>query len=184
MPGIVHARGALSRRSFLRTLAGGALVSAASPVLASIGDTRTLAFVHTHTGETLSVDYFRGGSYDPLALAKINHTLRDFRTGDAHVIDPALLDALFELQLRTGHDQPYQIISAYRAPATNATLAANSNGVATHSMHMLGRAIDVRVSSVPTRKLRDLALAMRVGGVGYYRDSDFVHLDTGRVRSW
>jgi uncharacterized protein YcbK (DUF882 family) len=184
MPTLLEPLGALSRRSFLRTLAAGALVSAASPVLASIGDTRTLAFVHTHTGEKLSVDYFRGGSYDPLALAKINHTLRDFRTGDAHDIDPALLDALFELQLRTGHDQPYQIISAYRSPATNAQLAANSNGVATHSMHMLGRAIDVRVSSVPTKKLRDLALAMRVGGVGYYRDSDFVHLDTGRVRSW
>jgi uncharacterized protein YcbK (DUF882 family) len=184
MPKLFEPMGALSRRSFLRTLAGGALASAASPVLAGIGDTRALSFVHTHTGETLSVDYFRGGSYDPQALAKVAHTLRDFRTGDAHDIDPALLDALFELQVQTGHDKPYQIISAYRSPATNATLAAKSNGVATHSMHMLGRAIDVRVSSVPTKKLRDLALGMRIGGVGYYRDSDFVHLDTGRVRSW
>lgn len=176
--------GALTRRRLLQTLAGGALASAAAPVLASLAESRTLAFVHTHTGESLTVEYFRGGAYDPAALAQVAHTLRDFRTGEVHDIEPALLDALFELQVQTGHDRPWQIISAYRSPATNAELAAKSGGVATHSMHMLGRAIDVRVASIPTKRLRDVALEMRLGGVGYYRASDFVHLDTGRVRSW
>jgi uncharacterized protein YcbK (DUF882 family) len=181
---LIRPRGGLSRRRFLRTLAGGALASAAAPVLASVGESRSLAFLHTHTGEALSVTYFRGGAYVPDALAQVAKTLRDFRSGEVHDIDPVLLDTLFELQAQTGHDKPWQIISAYRSPATNAKLAAKSSGVATHSMHMLGRAIDVRVSSVPTKRLRDLALAMRRGGVGYYRDSDFLHLDTGRVRSW
>lgn len=184
MRALTQPHGALSRRRFLQTLAGGALASAASPVLASLTESRSLAFVHTHTGESLRVEYFRGGAYDPAALAQVAQTLRDFRTGEVHDIEPALLDALFELQVRTGHDQPWQVISAYRSPATNAELAAKSSGVATHSMHLLGKAIDVRVSSVPTKTLRDVALGMRQGGVGYYRDSDFVHLDTGRVRSW
>lgn len=184
MPRLTQLQGALSRRRFLQTLAGGALASVASPVLAEFAASRSLSFVHTHTGETLKVEYYRAGEYEAGALAQIANTLRDFRTGEVHDIDPGLLDLLFELQLRTGHDQPWQIISAYRSPATNAQLAAKSGGVATHSMHLLGKAIDVRVSSVPTRTLRDVALGMQSGGVGYYRNSDFVHLDTGRVRSW
>lgn len=184
MPGLTACRGALTRRHFLQTLAGGALASLASPALAEFTESRSLSFLHTHTGESLKIEYYRGGAYDSAALAQVAYTLRDFRTGELHDIDPALLDTLFELQVRTGHDQPWQIISAYRSPATNAELAAKSSGVATHSMHLLGKAIDVRVSSVPTKTLRDVALGMRQGGVGYYRDSDFVHLDTGRVRSW
>lgn len=173
-----------SRRRFLQTIAGGALTCAASPVLANFVESRALSFVHTHTGESFNIPYFRSGSYDQGALARAAYALRDFRSGDVHGIDPMLLDTLFELQVRNGHDKPYQVISAYRSPVTNANLAKKSSGVATKSLHMQGKAIDIRVSGVSTKKLRDLALAMRRGGVGYYHDSNFLHLDTGRVRSW
>lgn len=173
-----------SRRRFLQTIAGGALTCAASPVLANFVESRALSFVHTHTGESFNIAYFRSGAYDQTGLARAAYALRDFRSGDVHGVDPMLLDTLFELQVRNDHDRPYQIISAYRSPVTNANLAKKSNGVATKSLHMQGKAIDIRVSGVPTKKLRDFALAMRRGGVGYYHDSNFLHLDTGRVRSW
>jgi uncharacterized protein YcbK (DUF882 family) len=173
-----------SRRRFLQTIAGGALTCAASPVLANFVESRQLSFVHTHTGEDFTIPYFRAGAYDQSALARVAYAMRDFRTGALHSIDPMLLDQLFELQVRNGHDKPYQIISAYRSPATNANLAGKSSGVATKSLHMQGKAIDIRVSGVQTKKLRDLALKMQRGGVGYYHDSNFLHLDTGRVRFW
>ena len=175
---------ALSRRGFLKTAACGVLGCVASPVLAEFVEERSLSFVHTHTGERLSAVYFREGNYDQAGLLSIANTLRDFRTGEVHTIDPALLDVLFELQVRADHTQPYQIISAYRSPKTNDGLRAKSHGVAERSLHLQGQAIDIRVSGVATKKLRDLALAMKSGGVGYYRSSDFLHVDTGRVRSW
>jgi len=175
---------ALNRRAFLRTVACGALSCMASPVLAEFVEERSVSFVHTHTGECLSAVYFRDGSYDQVALSSLEYVLRDFRTGEVHSIDPALLDALFELQVRTDHAHPYQIISAYRSPKTNDGLRSKSHGVAERSLHLQGQAIDIRVAGVATKKLRDLALAMKVGGVGYYRRSDFLHVDTGRVRSW
>jgi uncharacterized protein YcbK (DUF882 family) len=174
----------LSRRRFLQTVAGGVLFSATSPVLANFVESRSLSFVHTHTGESFNIPYFRSGGYDQSALARAAYALRDFRSGDVHTIDPMLLDSLFELQVRNGHDKPYQIISAYRSPATNSNLAKKSNGVATRSLHMKGQAIDIRVSGVSTKKLRDVALSMQRGGVGYYHDSNFLHLDTGRPRTW
>jgi uncharacterized protein YcbK (DUF882 family) len=174
----------LNRRRFLKTAACGALIGATSPVLANFVERRSVSFVHTHTGEQLNAVYFRDGTYDQSTLMRVAYTLRDFRSGDVHTIDPMLLDALFELQVRADHDKPYQIISAYRSPITNSALRQKSHGVAEHSMHMEGRAIDIRVSGIPTKKLRDLALAMNRGGVGYYHDSDFLHVDTGRVRSW
>jgi uncharacterized protein YcbK (DUF882 family) len=173
-----------SRRGFLKTAAVGVLSCTAAPVLAKFVEQRSVAFVHTHTGEQLNAVYFRDGSYDRTALTQVAHTLRDFRSGEVHTIDPTLLDALFELQVRADHDHPYQIISAYRSPSTNEGLRSKSHGVAEHSLHMQGQAIDIRVAGVPTKKLRDLALAMNRGGVGYYHDSDFIHVDTGRVRSW
>jgi len=173
-----------NRRSFLRTAAGGVLASFASPVLAEFVEQRSLSFVHTHTGEHLDAVYFKNGIYDQAALARVAYTLRDFRCGDVYSIDPMLLDALFELQVRAGHDKPYQIISAYRSPKTNSDLRGKSRAVAEHSLHMKGQAVDIRVSNVSTKKLRDLALAMSRGGVGYYPDSNFLHVDTGRVRSW
>ena len=174
----------LSRRGFMRTLAGTALGAFVSPVLAKHVEERSLSFVHTHTAEQLQIAYFKNGTYDPSALARVAHTLRDFRSGEVFGIDPVLLDALFELQVRSGHDQPYQIISAFRSPHTNSTLRGKSTGVAENSLHMKGKAVDIRVSGVSTKKLRDLALAMKRGGVGYYHDSNFLHVDTGRVRFW
>ncbi len=173
------------RRRFLRRAA--ATVAALAPIGAAWGraaEERSLAFVHTHTGETLSTVYFQGGSYRPPELERVNHLLRDFRTGDVHPIDPSLLDILFELRTLMDQDRPFEVISGYRSPKTNAFLRRVSSGVAEHSLHMAGRAIDVRMSGYPTRRMRELALGMQRGGVGFYPTSDFVHLDNGRVRWW
>lgn len=175
-----------SRRRFLTTLAAGSVALAARPVFAAApaAATRALRFDHTHTGETLVVEYFQGGRYQPDALAAVNHLLRDFRTGDVHDIDPRLLDVLFALREQVEARQPFAIISGYRSPRTNAALRARSEGVAAHSLHMEGRAIDIRVGDVPLATLRRSALALGRGGVGYYPASNFVHVDTGRVRAW
>jgi uncharacterized protein YcbK (DUF882 family) len=173
-----------ARRDFLKS-AGAALVAAAPVAVWARGsECRSLSFVHTHTGETLSCVYYQQGGYDPATLARVNHFLRDFRTGDIHVIDPRVLDILFAVRSRVDRDDPFHVISGYRSPTTNAYLRSHSSGVARHSLHMEGRAIDIRLPGFATRKLRDIALTMRRGGVGYYPASDFVHLDTGRVRFW
>lgn len=173
------------RRRFLHRAAAAAV--ALAPVGAAWGralEQRSLAFVHTHTGESLSTVYFQGGSYVTPELHRVNHLLRDFRTGDVHPIDPSLLDILFELRTLADRDQPFEVVSGYRSPKTNAFLRQRSSGVAEHSLHIQGRAIDVRMSGFPTGKLRQLALSMQRGGVGFYPASDFVHLDNGRVRWW
>lgn len=173
-----------SRRDFLRC-ASAALVAAAPVAAWARGfQCRSVSFVHTHTGETLSCVYYQDGGYDPTTLARVNHFLRDFRTDEVHAIDPGVLDILFAVRLRAGRDAPFHVISGYRSPTTNAYLRSHSPGVAKHSLHMEGRAIDVRLPGFPTRKLRDIGLTLRRGGVGYYPSSDFVHLDTGRVRTW
>lgn len=173
-----------ARRDFLKC-AGAALVTLAPvAVWAHESECRSLSFVHTHTGETLSCVYYQKGGYDPVTLTRVNHFLRDFRTGEVHTIDPGVLDILFAVRSRAGRDDPFHVISGYRSAATNAFLRSHSSGVAKHSLHMEGRAIDVRLPGIPTRKLRDIGLAMQRGGVGYYPASDFVHLDTGRVRFW
>ncbi len=175
----------MTRRTFLTT------VAAAAPVLVAPGwafadptASRELRFTHTHTSERLAVEYFKGGTYQPDSLAAINHLLRDFRTGEVHTIDPSLLDLLHGLKDRTGSRQPFQVISGYRSPATNAALRLHSEGVASGSLHMQGQAIDIRLADVPLTKLRAAALDVRRGGVGYYPASDFVHVDTGRPRVW
>ncbi|MCU7939313.1 MAG: DUF882 domain-containing protein [gamma proteobacterium symbiont of Bathyaustriella thionipta] len=145
---------------------------------------RELSFYHTHTGNNLSIIYHDGESHLTPALNKINQFLGDFRTGDIHDIDIRLLDALYLLQQQTGVEQHFEVISGYRSPKTNAKLRGKSNGVAKRSLHMQGKAIDIRLKGVDTKILRDTAIAMKVGGVGYYRRSDFIHLDTGRVRYW
>jgi uncharacterized protein YcbK (DUF882 family) len=150
----------------------------------TIPESRRLAFYHTHTGETLNVVYSERGAYVPDALAEVHHLFRDFRTGDVHPIDPALLDVLHDVQQATGGSGRFEIISAYRSPATNHILASRSSGVADHSLHLQGQAIDVRLPGVRTIDLRRAGLRLASGGVGYYPGSDFVHLDTGRVRSW
>ena len=179
-----------SRRRFLTTLAAGSLTllprssRAAVAVGAPSSPSRELRFNHLHTGERLSVEYLQAGRYQPDALAAINHVLRDFRTGDEHTIDPALLDVLFDVRRRVGSGRPFDVISGYRSPFTNAALRRRSEGVAARSLHMTGKAIDIRLTDVPLASVRGSALAMRAGGVGYYPASNFVHLDTGRVRAW
>lgn len=145
---------------------------------------RTLALYNTHTDEKLKATYFRGSSVDNGALKDINYILRDHRTGDVFPIDLKLLDLLTELHHKTGSKHPFQIISGYRSPKTNKMLNAESSGVAKRSMHLDGKAIDIRLADVKLRDLRDTAIAMKRGGVGMYTGSNFVHVDTGRVRTW
>ena len=145
---------------------------------------RELSFYHTHTGKRLAIEYHNGHSYLIPALNEINQFLSDFRTGEVYPIDRGLLDALFVLQQKSGIENSFEVISGYRSPKTNAKLCKNSKGVAKHSLHMQGKAIDIRLKGYNTRTLRELAMSMKVGGVGYYRRSNFIHMDTGRVRYW
>jgi uncharacterized protein YcbK (DUF882 family) len=145
---------------------------------------RSLNFLHTHTGERLAVEYCGVDGYLPDALASVNHFLRDFRTGDEHPIDPSLLDLLHRLTGLTASRRPFEVISGYRSPATNRQLRRRSEGVAASSLHMVGQAIDIRLIDIPLPTLRAAALSIHGGGVGYYPASNFVHVDTGRVRFW
>lgn len=151
-----------------------------------VNDERQLSFYHTHTGERLDVVYSRDGAYVPSALEEINHFLFDFRTGDKAEMDPELLDLIYDVRDALGSDGVYQVVSAYRSPKTNEMLRGRSqkSGVAKNSQHLLGKAIDVRLEGITTATLRDKAISMQRGGVGYYEASDFVHMDTGRVRRW
>ncbi|MGR8935574.1 MAG: DUF882 domain-containing protein [Gammaproteobacteria bacterium] len=145
---------------------------------------KTLAFEHTHTGDKLRLTYFEHGRYIEEALQEIDYLLRDFRTDDIYPIDTALLDQLFILKQTLGVNKPFHIISGYRSPRTNALLRKRSRGVAEHSFHMQGRAIDIRLEGVSSRTIRDAALSLAQGGVGYYPRNNFVHLDTGDFRTW
>lgn len=145
---------------------------------------RRLAFYNLHTGESFGSPYWLEGRYIPESLAQIDHVLRDFRTNQAKPIAPSLLDLLFALRATLGARDPFHVISGYRSPATNAMLAAHGSGVARHSLHMTGEAIDIRVPGRDLRTVRAAAIALRGGGVGYYPKSNFVHVDIGRVRTW
>lgn len=145
---------------------------------------RFLTFHHTHTGERLKVTYWEGGSYISDSLKDINHLMRDFRSNDIHRIDPSLLDQLFAVRMKLETDRPFHIISGYRSPRTNSMLRGRGRGVAKHSLHMSGKAIDIRVPGRSLDKVRMAALSMQAGGVGYYAGPQFVHMDTGRVRRW
>jgi uncharacterized protein YcbK (DUF882 family) len=176
----------LSRRRFLElacTAAPAVLVPREVWAGAPIGP-RALRFTHLHTGERLTVEYFDRGAYLPDALQAIHRLLRDFRTGEEHTIDPGLLDLLHRLSIETGTRKPFEVISGYRSPATNNLLRSRSEGVASGSLHMQGQAIDIRLADVRLPLLRAAALDLRRGGVGYYPASNFVHVDTGRVRTW
>lgn len=150
----------------------------------NISDARKLKFYHTHTGDVIEVTYFSNGVYQDKALDRLNAFLSDWRNGQGRAMDPELMDILWEIQQVTGNRDTYEVISAYRSPETNAMLRGKSSGVARNSQHLHGKAIDVRLRGVDTRVLRDTALELKRGGVGYYAKSDFVHVDTGRVRSW
>jgi len=145
---------------------------------------RALAFYNTHTGESLKTVYWENGGYVAGALGEINHILRDFRANEVRPIEPPLLDLLHALARRLDTREPFHIISGYRSPATNAMLAAHSEGVARHSLHQFGKAADIRVPGRDLNTLHRVAIALRGGGVGYYPRSDFVHVDVGRVRYW
>ena len=176
-----------SRRQFLQTLtvatAGLVVASPWREVFAATPD-RSLAFFHTHTGEHLKLTYFGDGVYYPEALKEINYYLRDFRNNEIHTIDARLLDILYIVQNACNSKGTYEVISGYRSPQTNALLRAQGHGVAEHSLHMQGMAIDIRLTDVKTKYIKKAATRLRRGGVGYYAKSNFVHLDTGRVRYW
>ncbi len=166
----------------LLLLAGAGSVHDAS----AVGDTRTLSFHHTHSGEDLTVTFKRSGRYDEAALKKLNHFLRDWRSQDSTTMDRHLFDILWEVYRDVDGKQPIQIISAYRSPRTNAMLRRRSSGVARHSQHMLGHAMDFFIPGVPLEQIRFAGLRLQRGGVGFYptSGSPFVHLDTGSIRHW
>ncbi|CAA9889265.1 conserved hypothetical protein [Candidatus Methylobacter favarea] len=178
-----------SRRKFLKNMAYGSLLSVAGSNIANAGilhfpSFKTLALENMHTGDKLKLTYFEAGSYIKDALQEISYLFRDYHTGDIHPIDPALLDQLYDLKLILGVRKPFHVVSGYRSPLTNAKLRRNSRGVAKNSFHMQGRAIDIQIAGVDTKRIRNAALAMQRGGVGYYPRSEFVHLDTGSFRTW
>ena len=178
----------LSRRAFLTTAAGAALSLAAPGVIASVATApqrdRELSFYNTHTGEKLTATFWADGKYQDDGIEEISWLLRDHRAEEANAMDPKLLDLLHRLQQNVEHSGEFHVISGYRSPATNKMLAKNSSGVAKRSYHMRGQAIDVRLPGFDTRQLKQAAVALKGGGVGYYSSSDFVHLDVGRVRYW
>jgi len=145
---------------------------------------RSLIFQNPHTGEKLGLTYFEKGRYLSDALDEISYLLRDHRTGDIHPIDPELLDQLHDLKQMLGLSQPIGIICGYRSPLTNARLHAEHRGVANNSFHMYGRAVDIRIERFDLRRIHNAAIAMHRGGVGYYPESNFIHLDTGTFRTW
>ena len=185
----------LSRRRFLGL---GAVAAAASVIPAralaaplsmasAAAPERVLSLFNTHTGERLKAAYCCGGTYQPNVLEQVNFILRDFRANEIKPIDPKLLDLLYELGGVLNTDQPYHIISGYRSPQTNAMLrtqGGSHTGVASGSLHMVGKAIDIRLPGVKLAHLHAAATSLKLGGVGYYPSSDFVHVDTGRVRYW
>jgi uncharacterized protein YcbK (DUF882 family) len=179
----------ISRRRFLRT---GVLAAAAScvpcPALALERTAqrfeRSLDFYNVHTGESLSTVYWIKGKYIPMSLRDVNYVLRDHHSDQVKPIDPQLLDFLYTIDKIVGLRDSFHVLSAYRSPATNAMLRAYYSGVAEHSMHVEGKAVDVRFFGSDLQMVRRLALDLQWGGVGYYPGSGFVHLDTGPVRSW
>lgn len=188
-PPVPDRRRFLHRATHLTAVAAAAaaLPMIAAPARASAGSERRLSLVHMHTRERVALTFAVGDQYVPEALATLNRFLRDHYTGDVGAIDPRLFDLLHRVQLTLGTPadaSAFEIISGYRCPTTNARLRQQGGGgVATRSLHMDGRAVDVRLAGVPLSELRDAARSLRGGGVGYYANQ-FVHVDTGRVRTW
>jgi len=171
----------LSAAGVLRQARAGAPAGAPAN---TAGAGKRIALHNVHTDERLEVEYYRGADYVPESLAAIQVFLRDWRNDQQHVMDPKLMDILHDVALRAGVDPAFSVISGYRSPQTNETLRERSSGVARHSLHLEGRAIDVRLAGVGCADLASRALDLARGGVGYYRQSDFVHLDTGAFRTW
>ena len=181
----------LSRRKLLTLGAMAGLAAAMpSPLMAATTrarGNRELSFVHTHTGETLKTTYCCDGKYVLEELERVNHFLRDFRVNEVKPIDPKLLDLLHDISNEVGTAKPFHVISGYRSPKTNQMLQTRGgahSGVASKSLHMVGKAIDIRMPGTSLSHLRDGAKSLKLGGVGYYPGPNFVHVDTGRVRCW
>ena len=185
----------VSRRKFLGfgalaagTLAASSIVNPASAAIFSRSDrfegARRIAFRNSHTGEIFSGVYRVGDKYLPDAFERINIVLRDFRSNELFPIDPRVMDIIYSVHNMTKRDEPYEILSGYRCPKTNAGLRSHGEGVAKNSLHMTGQAIDLRLPGFETKQIRQLAISLKAGGVGYYPKSDFVHMDTGDVRTW
>ncbi len=178
-----------SRRRFVRQAsqfgAAGIIAATALPAWSEPPQARALKLAHTHTGEHISLVYVEGGRYVPEALGALNQFLRDHYSGVVGAIDPKVFDVLHRVQQLIGGAQTFEIISGFRDADTNARLrATRGGGVARHSLHVDGRAIDVRMPGISLNILRDAALSVRAGGVGYYARDKFIHLDTGPVRNW
>jgi len=184
-----HSEVSVSRRRFL-AWGGTAALAAIFPGKAFAAremmrqPERSLAFYNTHTSEKLRTVYWAQGNYIQESLGEINRILRDHRTNEIKEIDAGLLDLLFALDSELETRQPFDVISGYRSPETNAFLRAHSTGIAEHSLHLVGQAIDIRVPGRELRSVHKTAVALKRGGVGYYPKSDFVHVDVGRVRYW
>lgn len=176
-----HSKRILALAAALSLAITGAMIK---PAKVRAADARQLSFYHTHTRLSLDVVYFENGEYVDSALDRINRFLRDFRTGEATEINPELLDLLHDLRNEIGPEATFEVISAYRSPETNEMLRSASSGVAKNSQHVRGNAIDVRLRGTRITALRDTAVQMQRGGVGFYPKSDFVHIDTGPVRTW
>ena len=179
----------IDRREILKLGLAGTLATIvplgfSSEAQASRGNTWRVAFKQAHTGESFNGVYRVGGKYLPEAFERLNYILRDFRTGEVFPMDPRVIDILAMVQKKAGQRQPIEILSAYRSPKTNAGLRKNSSGVAKNSFHMYGQALDLHIKGYSTSRLRSIAKSLRAGGVGYYPKSDFIHVDTGTVRSW
>lgn len=177
------------RRRFLLAASGAGVMSAFPMVAKAItlgqSSRRDLFLDHTHTREKIELIYAVGSRYVPEALTDLNHFLRDHYSGDIGRMDPRLYDIMHALRTTLKARSPCQIISGYRSPKTNEHLrTTRGGGVARRSLHMDGKAIDLRIPGVPLKELRDAALELKRGGVGYYPGSNFVHVDTGRVRTW
>ncbi|NNE85487.1 MAG: YcbK family protein [Alphaproteobacteria bacterium] len=176
----------LDRRKLLLGGVAGICAISPLPALAAIPrhEARTLSFLNLHTGEKLTSTYWERGDYVAESVGAINHLLRDFRSGEVKPIDAKLFDVLHSLQGVMESSEPFHVISGYRSPTTNNKLIAAGRGVAKRSLHMRGMAVDVRLPGRELRAVYRAARAMQAGGVGYYEKSNFVHIDTGRVRYW
>jgi uncharacterized protein YcbK (DUF882 family) len=178
---------ALSRRDFIKLAGSGLVVASCAPGVALAGypdKPRSLALTNLHTREALETCYFDGNNYVSKELSRLNHICRDFRRNEVHPMDKRLFDHISLIQKELSVETEVQIISGYRSPATNEALRGKSKGVAKKSYHMLGQAIDFRLDGVSLKRVRDVSRELKLGGVGYYPGSNFVHIDTGPVRYW
>lgn len=179
----------MNRREIVKAGLAGMLASLvpffpAGKAFASTGGAWRVVFRNSHTGESFNGVYRVGNKYLPEAFDRLNYVLRDFRTGEIFPMDPRVIDLMSVIQKKTGQKQPLEVLSGYRSPKTNAGLRHESSGVAKNSFHMYGQALDMRLRGYSTRGLRNIAVNLKGGGVGYYPRSDFIHVDTGSVRSW